>query len=212
MLKITYQFSKEYSGKIHIKEVCDLNELEDFIFKTGTTKTDDKRYMQIPTSKETITSINFWVNYDKGQCYIHQVENENGIIFSDGKFTSTQQFMSDGFLKFCNDCHYKAVNKIPPKYNFVNDNAPRNDESFYKKAFNDLVEGYIENNKDHLSDDLIFILIDKGYSSKELVKLGFDRQDIKYCKEVDEIINFADEEDKFEEQQKHSKKDNGREM
>lgn len=127
MIKIYYQFSKEHSSIKRLKEVYDFEELEEFIFKTATAgRTDDKKYMDIPTSKDYIHSINFWTGYDKGQCYIHKIENDKGIIFSDGTYTSNQKFISDGFLKFCNDCNYKAINKIPPTYNFVNDSETKN--------------------------------------------------------------------------------------
>lgn len=191
MLKVTYQDSKEWSNVKHTENFNDLSELTDWMFKSAIKNVEGKYEMQFP-NKRYRCSANWWMGREKGQRYIRMVENEKGIIFSDGTYTSRQYFISDGFLSWCKDSEELAKNGYIPSYNFVNDNVARNDEGFYKRAFNSFLEGYLKDDRNHSNYDVIDFLSERGFSQKDLISLGFDKQDIKDCKEIRDLISFDD--------------------
>ena len=191
MLKVTYQDSKEWSNVKHTENFNDLSELTDWMFKSAIKNVEGKYEMRFP-DKRYRCSVNWWMGREKGQRYIRMVENEKGIIFSDGTYTSRQYFISDGFLSWCKDSEELAKNGYVPSYNFVNDNVARNDEGFYKRAFNSFLEGFLKDDRNHSNYDVIDFLSERGFSQKDLISLGFDKQDIKDCKEVRDLISFGD--------------------
>lgn len=52
------------------------------------------------------------------QCWIYQIENENGIVFSTGRYTSGKEFCATKIKEWCLECR-KAIKDIQNMPNFV---------------------------------------------------------------------------------------------
>lgn len=124
MLKIKFErYWNDYRRKHEIKAFADLKELEDWIFNQMQQDYTKSFVMSFPTSEAAARirsdgpwAIEFRPVYGEEVIWIHQIEDDRGIVFSDGKFTSGYKHWSvyiQEWLSHCND------RKCKPKFNFV---------------------------------------------------------------------------------------------
>lgn len=118
MYKITYQNLKEHSSIKHTKNFENLDELQDWIFKTAIKNIEGTYEMSFPNEKY-IYPIRWWLGRDDGTIMIRLIESNNGILFSEGTYTSNQKFIAKKILNWCIEMKEKCKNGFNPKYNFI---------------------------------------------------------------------------------------------
>lgn len=122
MIKITYEYyCMDYDRQHKLtKTFSDLKDLEDWIFETAIGDVSDCFVLNFPSEENCDPyRISIKLGYKFGHSHhywIHQIENEKGIIFSDGTYTSKQKHWSKEVIEWCKHCEDKRHNL---HYNFV---------------------------------------------------------------------------------------------
>lgn len=116
MIKITYtRYLNDFNRSENTKIFSSLLELENWIFGQMRIKYQRDYYaMYFP--QDPTSYISFCPEYGGWAHWIHMIENENGIIFSDGKCTSGQQHVSIEIRQWLKHCNQR---QNQPTYNFV---------------------------------------------------------------------------------------------
>lgn len=116
MIKITYENHYNYI----YKEQCltmsfqSLEEFKEWLKSNIVGNINTSDYLWWPHRKNDC-----FISYSirgKGNCYINLIENEKGIIFSDGKYTSNKTHMSNQFFEWCQE---QIKEQEMTQYNFV---------------------------------------------------------------------------------------------
>lgn len=124
MIKVFYEeYYNDYIRKNHVKTFSDLTELEEWIFGQMMRDTSEDFAMFFPTPEilKRICSdgpgrIEFKPQYGGPDFWIHKIENYDGIIFSDGIYTSRKKHWSKEIKEWLIHCDKR---KQSPKYLFV---------------------------------------------------------------------------------------------
>ena len=115
MIRITYtEYYNDYCKYSHEANFRDLTDLENWIFKQMKQKYQNNYYvMYFP---ETPSRILFAPESTGAKNWIHLIENERGIIFSDGKMTNGLKHQSEEVRQWLIHCNQR---QNQPTYNFV---------------------------------------------------------------------------------------------
>lgn len=122
MIRVFYEkYWNDFIRKSEEKSFEDLKEVEEWIF--GQMQQPYKNAMSFPTPAkcERIHAngpweIEFTPSFNGPNFWIHQIENSNGIIFSDGKRTNGQRHWSKAVQEWLVCCDER---KLTPKLTFV---------------------------------------------------------------------------------------------
>lgn len=121
-VKYTYHLKKFLHTSVETEKQSfeNFNELTNWIFSQM--QQDYHYHMFFPKSDfwASISSCLWFKPTKKETIHIHVIENENGIIFSDGVFTSGHCFWSKSAKKWCLACS-ELTNLTEPNYHFVDD-------------------------------------------------------------------------------------------
>lgn len=99
------------------KQFENLDSLENWIFgQMQQNYTNNSIAMWFPR-QERIGRISFTPCFRGEHYWIHSIEDNDGILFSDGTTTSGQEFMADCIQKWCTAC---TERRDKPTFNFVN--------------------------------------------------------------------------------------------
>lgn len=120
MITVCYEeYHNDYFRKEHEKRFANLAELEEWIFGQMKQDYSDKEKgwlrMFFPVH-ETPSRIGFTPQWGGPNCWIHQIESERGIIFTDGRHTAGQKHWNQevrDWLKHCKERQYS------PKFVFA---------------------------------------------------------------------------------------------
>ena len=120
MINIKYQIFCTDHGKHLEKNFQDLTELENWIFNQMR-RSYSNMYFPIgnrkcPDQLLRMDCIVFLPVEYEGQYLIHEIENERGIIFSDGLYTNEQKHVSSEIKPWLMHCEERRQN---PTFNFV---------------------------------------------------------------------------------------------
>lgn len=129
MLRVKYErYLNDFHHKSETKSFADLIELESWMF--GQMQQDysgDKGAMSFPTPRKAkrIGENGPWCIelrpvYGEEQIWIHQIETPNGIIFSDGRFTSGKKYWTGEVQEWLMHCEQRRKN---PQFNFAADDS-----------------------------------------------------------------------------------------
>lgn len=125
MIKVKYEeYYNDYFRRNHEKSFSDLTDLENWIFnqmQQDYTK-PFTMYFHTPEKNARIhgegaSRIEFTPRWGGCTFWIHQMENYDGIIFSDGTFTSGQKHWSQEVQEWLAHCDKRQHS---PKFAFVN--------------------------------------------------------------------------------------------
>lgn len=121
MIKIYYdEYLNDFCHKKgQTKTFSDLGELKNWIFGKMKQPYDTPYAMYFPDPRkkdQEPSSIDFQEYRGSMQVWIHQIQNENGIIFSDGTLTSGQKHWNDEIKNWLIECNEF---KKKPTFNFV---------------------------------------------------------------------------------------------
>ena len=122
MLKVKYErYWNDSYRRNEVLSCSDLDRLADWMFDK--IQQDYSKAMFFPTPEKVAQigekgpwKIELRPRWGEEQIWIHQIENECGIIFSDGKFTSRQKHWSKAVQEWLVQCEER---RLRPKFNFV---------------------------------------------------------------------------------------------
>lgn len=118
MIKIQYEaYNTDYDKKFYEKTFRSLTELEDWIFgqmKRPYDRENNWCAMFFPQSSPS--QIIFTPVWRGTTYYIHMIENDLGIIFSDGEYTNEQKHWNDEVKEWLAHCNTR---RDAPVFNFV---------------------------------------------------------------------------------------------
>ena len=122
MLKVKYErYWNDSYRRNEVLSCPDLDQLADWMFDK--IQQDYSKAMFFPTPEKVAQigekgpwKIELRPRWGEEQIWIHQIENECGIIFSDGKFTSRQKHWSKAVQEWLVQCEER---RLRPKFNFV---------------------------------------------------------------------------------------------
>lgn len=125
MIVVKYEeYLNDYRRSNHEKRFSSLTELEDWIFSQMQQDYTDGRGMSFPTVEKCKQlgdtgpgEISFTPRWGGPEFWIHQIENDSGIIFSDGGMTAGQKHWSQAVQDWLAHCDER---QRQPKFNFVN--------------------------------------------------------------------------------------------
>lgn len=113
------EYYNDYYRKSMEKRFGDLKELEDWIFGQMKQDYSDKKTgwlaISFPVYDEPST-LEFKPERGGPHYWIHQISNENGIIFTDGRLTARQKHWSKEFREWALQCKER---QYAPKFSFV---------------------------------------------------------------------------------------------
>ena len=119
MLRIYYEKCNcGYHGDEEEKSFSSLVELENWIFyqmRQDYSDVDSGWYAMFFPNKE-IDTICFTPVRCGSVFRIHRIDNEHGIVFSDGRFTGGKKHWSSEIRQWLKQCHERQYN---PHFNFV---------------------------------------------------------------------------------------------
>lgn len=127
MLRVKYErYLNDYCRKDETKSFADLTELENWMFdQMQQDYAGDKGTMSFPTPKKLARihadgpwGIELRPVYGEAQIWIHQIESNIGIIFTDGRFTSRRKYWTDEVQGWLVHCEQRRKN---PQFNFAED-------------------------------------------------------------------------------------------
>lgn len=124
MLRVRYErYWNDYRRKDEVKAFADLDELADWMFNQMQQDYMNQSAMSFPTSKKVASigetgpwTIEFRPVWGEESIWIHQIESNDGIIFSDGRFTSRQKHWSKSVQDWLIRCEQR---RRQPKFNFA---------------------------------------------------------------------------------------------
>lgn len=108
MIKITYEeYWNDFTRREHTKYLRSLQDLEGWIFGSML----GKFHMYFPIKADRIE----WCPTGRyPDLWIHQVEDDDGILMSDGKYTDGEKFMADCIKTWCLHCRERQNER--PKF------------------------------------------------------------------------------------------------
>ena len=112
------EYHNDYNRRNHEKTFCSLDDIANWMF--GTMQRDPKRNMYIPVPDERYTSgglcrIEMRPAYGGGCIWIHLINSDRGIEFTDGQLTSGKKHWSkavQAWLIGCKERQEKPVYKF----------------------------------------------------------------------------------------------------
>ena len=119
MLRIYYE---EYYNDYHRKDLnrsfSTLKELENWIFGQMQQDYSDKEngWTKMYFPRKEPTQFEFTPKRGGPSIWIHRIDNEHGIVFSDGRFTGGKKHWSSEIRQWLKQCHERQYN---PHFNFV---------------------------------------------------------------------------------------------
>ena len=117
MIKVTYQeYTNDFCKQTKEKLFYNLGEFADWFFKLC--DRDYEKYISIPLPTQKVAPYRMEVNcmWTKNKCFwVHMIEREGTIIFSDGKFTSGQKHWNDEMKELCTQMEQR---RKKPVFNF----------------------------------------------------------------------------------------------
>lgn len=124
MLRVRYErYWNDYRRKDEVKTFADLDELADWMFNQMQQDYTNQSTMSFPTPKKVASigetgpwTIEFRPVWGEEIIWIHQIESNDGIIFSDGRFTSRQKHWSKSVQDWLIRCEQR---RRQPKFNFA---------------------------------------------------------------------------------------------
>lgn len=117
MIKIDYEeYYCDYMRKYYSKTFATLQELEDWIFGQMQRPYSDQFAMWFPRA-EAIDHIQFQPSYKSADYWIHQITYNGQCVFSDGRLTNGEKFMSTAIANWCEKCKQRRMAK--PKFTDV---------------------------------------------------------------------------------------------
>lgn len=124
MLKIKYErYWDDYRRRNETKSFSSLNGLEDWMFGQMQQDYTKDFVMSFPTPEKAARigecgpwSIEFRPERGGEKFYIHQIEGFDGIIFSDGTFTTRQKYWTVEIQDWLVHCEERRKN---PRFNFA---------------------------------------------------------------------------------------------
>ena len=124
MIKVFFEeYYNDFFRKNHVKTFSDLQELEAWIFgqMRRDTREDFAMFFPTPEILDRIGSdgpgrIEFKPQHGGPDFWIHKIENYDGIIFSDGIYTSRKRHWSNDMKEWLRHCDKR---KRSPQYSFV---------------------------------------------------------------------------------------------
>ena len=129
MLRVKYErYLNDYFRKDETKSFADLTALENWMFdQMQQDYSGDEGAMSFPTPKKAARihadgpwGIELRPVYGEAQIWIHQIESDAGIIFTDGRFTSRRKYWTDEVQDWLVHCEQRRKN---PQFNFVGDDG-----------------------------------------------------------------------------------------
>ena len=136
MIRVKYErYWNDLIRKNEEKSFADLNALADWIF--GQMQQDYKKdfAMSFPTpevakriGEKGPWRIEFKPQYGGETFWIHQIEDFNGIIFSDGQFTSRRTHWTTEVQQWLTACDAR---RRAPKFNFVDEKSAFTEEQWF---------------------------------------------------------------------------------
>ena len=110
MIKVDYEiYHNDYRRSDKVITFGSLDELKDWLFGQMKRPYNDSYAMYFPNPNRADaepSSIEIHPDFGEPTILIHQIENENGIIFSDGRHTSGQKHWNNQikeWLVLCNN-------------------------------------------------------------------------------------------------------------
>ena len=128
-MKVIFEkYINDYNRKSETKTFASLTELENWIFGQMQQDYSRNRYAMwfpLPESVEKYKQdgpgrIEFRPCRGGEDIWIHQIEGNDGIIFSDGRFTSGQKYWTIDVQNWLVHCEQRRKN---PKFNFAYENS-----------------------------------------------------------------------------------------
>jgi len=124
MITVYYEeYHNDYIRYNHVKRFESLKELEDWIFNQMQADYSASWAMSVPTPEAAKRinggypwEISFRPVFRGPDYWIHMIENDEGIIFSDGRRTSNQRHWNDEVKKWLVNFEHR---RKQPKFNFV---------------------------------------------------------------------------------------------
>lgn len=128
MIRVYFEeYHNDYFRKNHVQAFYGLRDLENWIFdqmrQNYSDKDNGRHVMSFPTPEaakrivsEAPWSIEFKPDYDGPTYWIHKIEHNGGILFSDGSMTAKRKHWSKEVQEWCSHCHKRQYN---PQFNFI---------------------------------------------------------------------------------------------
>ena len=123
MIRVKYErYWNDYIRKQEEKCFASLTDLEDWMFNQIQQKYEEAMFFPTPAAAKKIGSTGPWTielrpRFGGEDIWIHQISNHEGIIFSDGKFTSGYKHWSKEVQEWLVHCDMR---KKQPLFNFIN--------------------------------------------------------------------------------------------
>ena len=116
MITIEYElYFNDFTRKSNLfKSFPSLEHLESWIFDHVKTKSDFDYHCFFPTHEEP-SRIEAGTD-NRYEIWIHQISNDCGIIFSDGKYTNSLKHWNDEAKAWCKHCEER---RKKPTFNFI---------------------------------------------------------------------------------------------
>lgn len=124
MLRVRYErYWNDYHRKDEVKTFADLDELADWMFNQMQQDYTNQSAMSFPTPKEVASigeagpwTIEFRPVWGEEIIWVRLIESNDGIIFSDGRFTARQKHWSKAVQDWLIRCEQR---RCQPKFNFA---------------------------------------------------------------------------------------------
>lgn len=114
--KIKIKYEKYYNDSkknYYEKEFSSLAQLEEWIFQQIEQIKQNYSYPDFlicfPDLNSQNKTINITLIKDSPSIWIHQIENEQGILLSDGKYTAGRNHMSNQVKEWCSHCRKRLI-------------------------------------------------------------------------------------------------------
>lgn len=139
MFKIKYEeYHNDYDRKNHEKKFLYLSDLEEWIFgQMQRDYTKDRMVLYFP-GKDIGGRVEFQPVCGGATFWIHLIEDNDGILFSDGTYTAGQKFTHGDIQEWFDHCRERQEH---PKFRFVKDGPKQADNSLNWEA--ESVLGYL---------------------------------------------------------------------
>lgn len=116
MIKVKYEdYYNDNNVHNHAITFGSMNEFQDWMFNQMKVEYEHTNFPIKKRDDGYLQSIRITIDFGHN-FYINLVEIDEGIVFSDGKYTSNQYHISKSMSEFNKDCVNRASK---PKFNFV---------------------------------------------------------------------------------------------